>query len=72
MGDRDSEGDNLMKLRINHRQQKNQIPIVNNIFAFETGKITEYQQIEETMSPKALKCIGDWILSIAKQRSEYE
>jgi len=27
MGDGDSEGENLMKLRINHHQQKKQIPI---------------------------------------------
>jgi hypothetical protein len=28
MGDGDSEGENLMKLRINHHQQKKEIPIV--------------------------------------------
>jgi pimeloyl-ACP methyl ester carboxylesterase len=29
----------------------------------ETGSISEYSKIEETMSPAALKLIGDWILS---------
>ena len=28
----------------------------------ETGQITEYATIEETMAPKALELIGDWIL----------
>jgi hypothetical protein len=29
MGDGDSEGENLMKLGINHHQQKKEIPIAN-------------------------------------------
>jgi hypothetical protein len=28
----------------------------------ETGNISEYGKIEETMSPTALQIIGDWIL----------
>ena len=28
----------------------------------ETGDISEYGKIEETMSPTALQIIGDWIL----------
>jgi len=32
-----------------------------------TGSPAEYAKIEETISPKALKVIGDWILKIVNE-----
>ena len=31
-----------------------------------TGAVTEYSTIEQTMAPKALEAVGDWILARAK------
>ncbi len=42
-----------------------EIPGLNHLFQdAKTGAPSEYSQIEETFSPKALKLIGDWILKI--------
>ena len=39
------------------------LPGLNHLFqTAETGSEYEYVQIEETISPKALTIIGDWIL----------
>ncbi|HEX6728531.1 MAG TPA: hypothetical protein VF074_00895, partial [Pyrinomonadaceae bacterium] len=38
-------------------------PQLNHLFqTSRTGALSEYGQIEETMSPKVLKTISDWIL----------
>ncbi len=38
---------------------------LNHLFqTAETGSPSEYGKIEETISPKALKVIGDWILKV--------
>jgi len=40
-----------------------ELPDLNHLLqTAETGNISEYGKIEETMSPTALKLIGDWIL----------
>ena len=42
-----------------------ELPGLNHLFqTSETGAPSEYSQIEETFSPKALKVISDWILKI--------
>ena len=41
---------------------------LNHLFqTAETGSISEYAKIEETISPTALKVIGDWILKQAEE-----
>jgi len=40
---------------------------LNHLFqTCQTGGMAEYAQIEETISPKALQIIGDWILEVVK------
>jgi len=40
---------------------------LNHLFqTAETGSPSEYGKIEETLSPKALKVIGDWILKVVR------
>jgi uncharacterized protein len=40
-----------------------EIPNLNHLFqTADTGAITEYAQIQETISPKALEIIGDWLM----------
>ena len=40
-----------------------ELPNLNHLFqTAQTGLPTEYAKIEETISPNALKLIGDWIL----------
>ena len=40
-----------------------ELPSLNHLFqTAKTGSITEYAQIEETISPKALEVIGDWLV----------
>jgi pimeloyl-ACP methyl ester carboxylesterase len=40
-----------------------EIPNLNHLFqTANTGALTEYAQIEETISPKALQIIGDWLM----------
>jgi len=40
-----------------------ELPNLNHLLqTAETGNISEYGKIEETMSPTALQIIGDWIL----------
>ena len=42
-----------------------EMPGLNHLFqTAETGSPTEYGKIEETISPEALKVIGDWILKV--------
>ncbi|MFH1197908.1 MAG: alpha/beta fold hydrolase [bacterium] len=44
-----------------------ELPGLNHLFQHtETGAISEYGQIEETMSPEVLKIISDWILNEVK------
>lgn len=44
-----------------------ELPGLNHLFqTADTGLPTEYGKIEETISPVALKTIGDWILKIIK------
>ena len=40
-----------------------QLPELNHLFqTCKTGSVTEYNQIEETIAPAALKVIGDWVV----------
>ncbi len=40
-----------------------ELPKLNHLLqTAETGNISEYRKIEETLSPTALQIIGDWIL----------
>jgi pimeloyl-ACP methyl ester carboxylesterase len=44
-----------------------ELPGLNHLFqTAATGAVTEYDQIEETFSPTALRTIGDWVLQRAK------
>jgi fermentation-respiration switch protein FrsA (DUF1100 family) len=39
-----------------------ELPSLNHLFqTAETGSLAEYAKIEETVSPAALKLVGDWI-----------
>ncbi|MFN0201200.1 MAG: alpha/beta hydrolase family protein [Bacteroidia bacterium] len=43
-------------------------PNMNHLFqTTETGKVSEYVKIEETINPKVLNTMSDWILSLGKQ-----
>lgn len=45
-----------------------EIPKLNHLFqTSETGSPTDYSKIEETISPKALEIIGNWILDHTKK-----
>ena len=45
-------------------------PKLNHLFqTSQTGSVTEYGQIEETMSPEVLKTVSDWILRKTVQKS---
>ena len=45
-------------------------PKLNHLFqTSQTGLLSEYKQIEETMSPEVLKTVSDWILSRTVQKS---
>ncbi|MGB3863550.1 MAG: alpha/beta hydrolase, partial [Candidatus Aminicenantaceae bacterium] len=47
----------------NNNYTVKELPNLNHLLqTAETGKISEYGKIEETMSPTALQIIGDWIL----------
>lgn len=44
-----------------------ELPGLNHLFqTAETGAISEYGQIEETISPVALNMISEWITSVAR------
>jgi dienelactone hydrolase len=44
-----------------------ELPGLNHLFqTAKTGAVSEYAQIEETISPAALKTIGDWIVAHTK------
>lgn len=46
-----------------------ELPGLNHLFqTAETGAISEYAKIEETISPTALKVIGDWILEQTREK----
>ena len=46
-------------------------PKLNHLFqTSQTGLISEYGKIEETMSPEVLKTVSDWILSRTVQKSK--
>lgn len=46
-------------------------PKLNHLFqTSQTGLLSEYGQIEETMSPEVLKTVSDWILSRTIQKSK--
>jgi fermentation-respiration switch protein FrsA (DUF1100 family) len=46
-------------------------PNLNHLFqTSETGLLSEYNQIEETMSPEVLKTVSDWILSRTMQKPQ--
>ena len=62
---------NLNALRIdlpsNAKNQVESIEGANHLFqTCKTGAVAEYREIEETISPKVLEIIADWILQIAK------
>jgi fermentation-respiration switch protein FrsA (DUF1100 family) len=46
-----------------------ELPNLNHLFqTSQTGSLTEYAKIEETISPTALRVIGDWILEQTKEK----
>ncbi len=46
-------------------------PNLNHLFqTSKTGLLSEYNQIEETMSPEVLKTVSDWILSRTMQKPQ--
>ena len=48
-----------------------ELPGLNHLFqTAETGAPIEYGKIEETISPSALKLIGDWLLEHVKKKEE--
>jgi pimeloyl-ACP methyl ester carboxylesterase len=48
-----------------------ELPGLNHMFqTAETGSVSEYAKIEETISPIALKVIGNWILEQSESREE--
>jgi len=52
-----------LKERGNKNYKVRELPNLNHLFqTTQTGAISEYSNIEETISPVALKLIGDWIL----------
>ncbi len=52
-----------LKLSDNKNYKVIQLPNLNHLFqTSHTGALSEYANIEETISPIALKLIGDWIL----------
>lgn len=54
-------------LSSNENSSTEAIEGVNHLFqTCKTGDVTEYREIEETISPKVLEIIADWILQIAK------
>jgi uncharacterized protein len=47
-------------------------PKLNHLFqTSQTGLLSEYGQLEETMCPEVLKTVSDWILSRTVQKSRY-
>jgi pimeloyl-ACP methyl ester carboxylesterase len=47
-----------------------ELPNLNHLFqTCQTGAITEYGKIEETIAPAALQVIGDWIVKHTRQQS---
>ena len=47
----------------NKHFETEELPGLNHLFqTAQTGSPTEYAEIEETISPVALKKMGDWIL----------
>ena len=49
----------------NPRSRSEELPGLNHLFQeCETGSLDEYQTIEQTFSPGALKLISDWLLSL--------
>ena len=45
-----------------------ELPSLNHLFqTAETGAVSEYANIEETISPAALELIGDWVAEKTKK-----
>ena len=54
----------------NHDVTTRALPDLNHLFQHcQTGAISEYGQIEETMSPEVLQLVGDWILQQTQTRA---
>jgi len=54
---------NALEAGGNQHYEVKELPGLNHLLqTAETGNISEYGKIEETMSPSALQMIGDWIL----------
>jgi hypothetical protein len=48
-----------------------ELPKTNHLFqTCTTGALSEYAQIEETLSPAALELMGDWIVKRAAVRGD--
>ncbi len=55
--------ENALKEGGNKNYTVKELPGLNHLFqAAKTGNVSEYAQLEETISPQALKIITDWIL----------
>jgi pimeloyl-ACP methyl ester carboxylesterase len=51
----------------NRRLTTREFPQLNHLFqTCQSGAVSEYGQIEETIAPVVLECISDWILEVTK------
>ncbi|GAH54889.1 unnamed protein product, partial [marine sediment metagenome] len=59
-----------LKLAGNNNYTIKELPGLNHLFqTAQTGSLSEYARIEETISPTALKIMGDWILEQTEDKS---
>jgi fermentation-respiration switch protein FrsA (DUF1100 family) len=58
--------EDALKAGGNTNVKTEELPGLNHLFQkAKTGGVSEYAKSEETMSPAALKVMGDWIESVA-------
>ncbi|GAI02320.1 unnamed protein product [marine sediment metagenome] len=59
-----------LKLAGNNNYTIKELPGLNHLFqTAQTGSLSEYARIEETISPTALKIMSDWILEQTQDKS---
>ncbi|BCO18418.1 hypothetical protein KUC3_12750 [Alteromonas sp. KC3] len=59
----------IMLLHEHPLHRVEEIAGVNHLFQqANTGFMTEYAKIEETVSPKVLEIIGDWVLKVTAEK----
>ncbi|CAN5565342.1 hypothetical protein BH20VER3_BH20VER3_20590 [soil metagenome] len=56
-----------MSIKLPARRATHALPNLNHLFQHcQTGAVSEYGQIEETMSPEVLQLVSDWIKQYAR------